>query len=171
MPICRMDSTLECIYPTFFIRGSKDTPSACLKCPIFCNRGQSIFNTEGGVKTITLEEELAQRVKETGDFMSISDIPDEIELLLVNHVFKTDSRGNDALFVYFRTAQDQRVVQKYTQTSYEDILKAFKKAGGVDHLKVVLTKYTKGILGSMQKPRLIPVPLPRKPRAPAAAKD
>lgn len=140
------------------VKGIKVSIIPCHTCDIFIKANQAIFTDNGGGILLSLEKELKEKAKEAPEFMSITDLPDEIQVLLNNYTFKTDARGNEALFLYLRTKDNKMITQKYTQTSYNEIFDLIKKAGGSEHLKVMLTTWKKEIVGRMQKPRLVPRP-------------
>lgn len=154
---CKVNDMYECREHLIKIRGEEKARCMCLTCPIFVESQQAIFNNIGEVKNLDLEKDLAQKAKEQPEFLSVTDLPDTMKLLLNDYKFKTDARGNEALFLYLRTKDNKMIVQKYTATSYDDILTSIKQAGGAEHLKITLSLWEKRMVGKMQKPRLVPV--------------
>lgn len=107
---------------------------------------------------MSLEKDLAQKAKDQPVYLAMEDLPETVKVLLKEYRFKTDAKGNDAMYLYLETKDGKTIVQKYTGSGYDEILTAIKDAGGSDLLKNTLTEWKKATVGRMQKQRLIPQP-------------
>lgn len=154
---CRFDSRYKCgqymvIKTTIFPKPF----STCLSCEIMAYAKQSIFLDKGGGMVLSIESRLAQKIESAPEYISITDTPDTLLLRLRESKFKTDSRGNEALFLYLNDKDGKTLVQKYTQTTYNDILEAINNAGGSEYLTKNFVSWTKQMVGRMQNPRFVP---------------
>ncbi len=105
-----------------------------------------------------LEKTLEQKVKETPEFLSVAELPEELVAKVQSSVFKTDKRGNEALFIRLLTKDNKVVIQKYTPTQYKYLLEQIRKCGGIENLKTNYYTWRKEKVGRAINERLFPTP-------------
>jgi len=104
----------------------------------------------------SLDEILKEKAKDIPEYISVIEIPDEVEAVIEKYQFKTDKNGVECLFLTLRTKDNKRIVQKYPPSTFRELTKIFEKFGGAEQLKSRYAVWEKGIIGRMQKQRLIP---------------
>ena len=104
----------------------------------------------------SLDELLKQKAKDIPEYISVVEIPEEVEAVIEKYQFKTDKNGIECLFLTLRTRDDKRIVQKYPPSTFRELTEIFEKFGGAEQLKSRYAGWEKGIIGRMQKQRLIP---------------
>lgn len=107
---------------------------------------------------MSFDEMINKGIEDNPEVMPCSEIPDKIDLILVSFKHKEDARGNKAIYLTLRTKSNKRVIQKYTASSYVTLKRAIDDAGGFEFLTHTLWTWTKGEVGQMKMPRLLPVP-------------
>ena len=110
----------------------------------------------------SLDEILKQKAKEIPEYLSVVEIPDTVEAVIEKYQFKADKNGVESLFLTLRTRDNKRIVQKYPPSTWRELEKAFEKLGGTENLTDKYIKWEKGLIGRIQKPRLIPKALTEK---------
>ena len=99
---------------------------------------------------------LKEKAEEIPEYISVSEIPDEVIAAIEKYQFKADKNGVESLFLTLRTKDNKRIVQKYPPSTWRELEKAFEKLGGTENLTNKYIKWEKGLIGRIQKPRLIP---------------
>jgi hypothetical protein len=107
---------------------------------------------------MSFETEMEKKIAENPEIISCSDIPEKVFAKVRDYTFKTDSKGNQALFITLLTKDNKRIIQKYMPSSYVALNKAFEKCGKLSTLMVQMVVWKKEKLGQMVLPRLVPVP-------------
>jgi hypothetical protein len=108
-------------------------------------------------------EKLKEKAKEAKEYVSVAELPDEIELRIATEPeFKVDKRGNECLFIVLDTKDGKRVVQKYTPTQYKQLIDLLEKCGGIEALKTEFFIWKKKRIGRALNDRLFPQPKTKK---------
>ena len=110
----------------------------------------------------SLDEILKEKAKEIPEYVSVVEIPETVEAVIEKYQFKTDKNGTECLFLTLRTRDNKRIVQKYPPSTFRELEKILEKFGGAKQLESRYAIWEKGIIGRMQKQRLIPRALARK---------
>ena len=110
----------------------------------------------------TIEEKLKAKAEAVGEFLSISDLPNEVIAKLESGEFKVDKRGNEAFFVRLRTKDNKIIVQKYTPSTYKYLYERMQACGGAEELMKDFFLWKKERVGRVLNERLMPYPLPKK---------
>ena len=115
------------------------------------------------------ELDLEKRSQLSGDYLSVRDMPDTLELTVLKQEYKLDGRGKECLYITFQIASGEhmakKVVQKYTPSTYTDLHEAIQKAGGWKQLTSLEPhKWTKQASGRTINQRLFPEPKPKTKR-------
>jgi len=103
-------------------------------------------------------EKLKKKAEETPTFLSVTDIPNQVEARILTGEFKTDKRGNECFFLRLITKDNKIIVQKYTPSTYRDLYNAMKEAGDVEYLMNNFHVWEKRRSGRAINERLFPVP-------------
>jgi len=102
-----------------------------------------------------LEKALEQKMKETTQYISVSELPETVKAKLVKYIFKQDKRGKECLFLTLETVDGKLIVQKYTPTTWEPLYSAMSKIG-FDTLEKEFVVWRKQNFGKTIQPRLYP---------------
>jgi hypothetical protein len=107
-------------------------------------------------------QKLKQKAEEVREYISVSEIPESLELKMVSEpTFKVDKRGNEAFFITLQTRDKKFLVQKYTPSTYNHLIKAIQECGGEEELKNEFHIWVKERVGRAINDRLFPTPLPK----------
>lgn len=105
----------------------------------------------------TFEEKLAEKEKEA-KYLSLSELGDTIKAKIAKEPqFKTDKRGNEALYIELTTVTGT-VVQKFGKSLYGTLLTRVKEAGGKDALMTIEHVWKQEKAGRATFNRYFPIP-------------
>ncbi|MEM4067271.1 MAG: hypothetical protein QXV17_10490 [Candidatus Micrarchaeaceae archaeon] len=105
-----------------------------------------------------LEEELKKRAAQQPKYLSVTELPNKIEVKILSFEFKTDKKGQEACFITLITRKGEYIVQKYTKSTYEDLFNTIEAAGGEAYLSSTFTEWRLERRGRSINPRLYPAP-------------
>lgn len=107
---------------------------------------------------MTFEEQLKKKMEEhpTTERIDLKDLPDEIKAKVTKYEFKEDATKRECLYLTFITQDKRTFTQKYTMTSWEELNKKIKEAGGMETLTNNYITWKKETIGRMTKPRMFP---------------
>jgi hypothetical protein len=107
--------------------------------------------------TETFEQKLESKMKEA-KYLSLSDLGDTIKATILGEPqFKTDKRGNEALYIQLKTATGT-VVQKFGKSIYETLGTKMKACGGLAVLQTQEHVWKQEKAGRATFNRYYPVP-------------
>lgn len=108
---CKTDPKLDCGYQVKIGSGKWSFLGSCQNCPIFKANNQSVLSKiKGGMYYMSIKK---MRNMTTRRF-DLEQLPDEIELQLLDYQFREDKNGRDCLYVTFVNRADENLTQKYT---------------------------------------------------------
>lgn len=105
-----------------------------------------------------LTEVLKKKVEQLPKYLSVTELPNRVEVKLVAFAFKTDKKGNEGAFVTLQVKSGAYIVQKYGKSCYEPLLNAIEAAGGEQYLRDNYHPWMLEKLGKSVNPRLYPLP-------------
>jgi len=114
----------------------------------------------------TFEEIMKHQIDENPELIPVTQIPQEVTVKIKNYNVKVDAKGNECLFVTLLTKENERIIQKYTASSYREFFDAVNAAGGYDYLHEHFAVWSKSTFGQMKNARLLPMPKKAEPKAP-----
>jgi hypothetical protein len=116
------------------------------------------FLVEVRKKMSEIMRKLREKAEQTPDYISVGEIPNEIEAkILQQPEFKVDKRGNECLFIRLITKDKKAVVQKYTPTTYKQLMNRIEECGGIEALVKQYHIWKKERSGRAINERLFPV--------------
>lgn len=106
----------------------------------------------------SFEDALQQKAKEA-KYLNLSELPSELSAVISGEPqFKTDKRGNEALYVQLKTSNPQGVViQKFGKSLYQKLYEAVKACGGLKALQSEEYTWKQEKAGRAQFNRYFPV--------------
>lgn len=107
---------------------------------------------------MSFEETLRMKAQQVGEILSVQNLPESLELQVVQEEYKTDKQGKECLFMRLKTKDGKLVVQKYTSSTYKDLEQAITRCGGYQNLKDDFHTWTKQHSGKTINQRLFPTP-------------
>jgi len=99
---------------------------------------------------------LKEKASEVPEYISVSEIPEEVTATIEKYQFKSDKNGVECLFLTLRTDDNKRIVQKYPPSTWKQLADIFEELGGADLLMKRKAVWKKALLGRTQKHRLVP---------------
>ena len=162
---CRFDSKYDCHIQIKTGSGKWDYMKSCETCQIFAFTGQYIFSQEGEIKMSDFMSKLHEKAQDQPEMMALADVPDEIMVKITDAKMKTDTRGNECVYLYLRTDKAEMIVQKYPPSAFKPLEDAIHKSGGYEILKTGFYKWKKQTIGRLKFDRLLPLPKPKEKKA------
>lgn len=106
---------------------------------------------------MSFEEKLKGKASES-KYLSLSELPNTITATISGEPqFKTDKRGNEALYIQLKTKAGT-VVQKFGKSLYEKLYNAIKACGDLKTLQTVEHTWKQEKAGRAQFDRYFPQP-------------
>lgn len=103
-------------------------------------------------------DKLHEKATDQLESMPLTDIPDEIKVKLMNAKMKTDTRGNECVYLYLKTPSNMMITQKYPPSAFKTLEDAIHRAGGYDALKDKFRTWKKHTILRLKFDRLLPEP-------------
>jgi hypothetical protein len=107
--------------------------------------------------TETFEQKLEQKTKES-KYLSLSELGDTLKATILDEpIFKTDKRGNEALYIQLKTATGT-VVQKFGKSLYGTLGEKIKACGNLKILQTTEHTWKQEKAGRATFNRYFPIP-------------
>jgi len=111
---------------------------------------------------MSITQKLKEKAEQTLQYISVTEIPEEVMAKVIKSEFKVDKRGNEALFITLETEDKKAIVQKYTPSTYKYLLQCIERCGGEEALKTDYYLWKKERVGRVINERLFPHKIKKK---------
>lgn len=107
-------------------------------------------------------QKLHEKAANQPEMMPLADVPEEINVRITNQQMKTDTRGNECVYLYLTTKDNKAIVQKYPPSAFASLEDAINKAGGFEVLQHTISSWKKQQIARLKFDRLLPLPKPKE---------